>query len=273
MKKFLAIILALITCLSFTACGEKNKYDYTGEWEVLAYRDDKSNTSIAKREDSQLGELVVIESGNIAYEFDNQTISKDQTFTAEDKQGVYEGQVYDTTYKVYSNSLLPFGESLMVWKGPKHNSNKVDSVLLRRNTYKESFEPISSIVTGEGQDIVINLDALVGEYSSRLVEHNVGYNNCYAFSSKENKNDLSVTKDGDKIKFAEDGKTWEVADTELNVYLKGVGLKLVSGEEVMYITIMEVSETAICYVLNSNGAPDLKYDSGSVYNYGVLVKK
>ncbi|MBQ3047026.1 MAG: hypothetical protein IJD54_03150 [Clostridia bacterium] len=40
-----------------------------------------------------------------------------------------------------------------------------------------------------------------------------------------------------------------------------------------YITVLEVSETAICYALNSNGAADLKHSPSSVYNYGVLVKK
>ena len=271
MKKFLAIILTVITCLSFVACGGGNKYDYTGDWQVLAYQDTKMAASIGIREDNRFGELVKIQDKNLTYIFDGKTETKECQFIAEEKEAVYEWKVYDTTYKIYDNAFKPFGESLMLWNGP--TSSGVSNVLLRRNAYYEKFDPISSIISGEGDNIEISLTSIVGDYSSCLVALNSGMNNCLAFSVKENENALSVNNDGGVINFKEQGKTWTVEDATLNPYLMGVMLELKSGEEKMYITILEVSETAICYALNSNGETDLKYDSGRVYNYGVLVKK
>ena len=271
MKKILAIILAIVTCFSFAACGGGDKYELTGDWQVIAYQDTKRAASIGDRDDNRFGELVKIEDNNLSYTFDGKLESKETYFTAEDKQAVYEWKVYDTTYKVYNNSFKPFGESVMLWNGP--TSSGVSNVLLRRNVYKEKFDPISSIISGEGDNIEISLESLVGDYSSCLVALNSGMNNCLAFSVKENENALTVNNDGGTINFKEQSKTWTVEDASLNPYLMGVMLKLKSGEEEMYITVLEVSETAICYALNSNGEADLKHSPSSVYNYGVLVKK
>ncbi len=271
MKKLLAMLLLIATCLSLAACGGADKYAYTGEWQVIAYRDLRSNSSLGVRDDSALGDLVVIDERNMSYEFDGGRRSDETYFTEEDKIEVIEWKAYDTTYKKYG-PLSPFGESLMIWTGP-HGSS-VNTVLLRRNEYKESFAPVASLVTGEGQDIVISLDALVGNYSSCLSAVNSGASYYIAFSTKSGANDLTVTKEGDSLKFTEGTKTWTAVDTELNTYLMGVGIKLVSGDEVMYITVLEVSDKGICYALNSiYSGTELMYGPGTVYNYGVLVKK
>ncbi len=271
MKKLLAFILTMVTCFTVVACGGSSKYDFVGEWEAIAYKDNYLNMSIAARPESVLGDLVTIEKEKITYVLDNATTINETQFIAEAKDEVYELQVYDTRYKTYG-ALAPFGESLMLWNGPSGSS--ISTILLRRNIYKENLDPISSLITGEGQDMVISIDALVGEYSSRLVKLNAGYNNCVAFSTKENENNVVISKDGDTIKFTEDKKTWTVKGVGLNVYLRGVEILLESGQDKMLITVMEVSEKAICYTLNSTvSGNEFLSNNARIYNYGVLVKQ
>lgn len=273
MKKIIALILVLATCFSLVSClgGGNGGYDYVGEWQVLAYMDSRTNRSIAIREESVLGPTVTIEKERLTYQLNGATVSKETYFSVDERSAVNEFKSYDNRYKKYG-SLLPFGESLMLWQGTTDITASV--VLLRKGVYEEKFDPISSILVTTDNSLEVKLDALVGEYFSTLAALNMGYNNCHAFSVKANDNSLSVTKDGDTLKFTDKDKTWTVAATAINPYFMGVELKLVSGDQVQYITIMEVSDTAVCYALNSTySGTELKYDQGSVYNYGVLVKK
>lgn len=271
MKKIFALILALATCFSIVSCFGGKDYDYVGEWQVIAYKDLRTNRSLAVREESVLGDTVTIEKDRFTYQLNGGTVSKETYYSVDKRDRVVEFKSYYTKYKKYG-PLLPFGESLMLWQGTTDATANV--VLLRRSEYIEKFDPISTLLVIDDDSMEVNLDVLVGEYSSTLAALNMGYNDCYAFSVKANDNDLSVTKDGDTIKFTDKDKTWTVVGTSLNPYFMGVELKLACDGQLLYITIMEINDGAVCYALNSYySGNELKYHSGNVYNYGVLVEK
>ena len=274
MKKLLALLLLVATCFSLASCFGGGDYNYVGEWQVIAYRDQYTNRSIAIREESALNPTMTIEKDRITYVLNGNTVSRETYFSIDKREAVVEFNTYYTAYKKYG-PLLPFGESLMLWQGTTDIT--ATAVLLRRMDYYENFDPISKIFildNGAGE-MQTKLGELIGEYSSTLAALNMGYNNTYAFSVKQNQNDLSVTKEGNTIKFTDANNTWTVVDTALNPYFMGVELKMVDEDgKYMYITIMEVGNNTVCYVLNSTySGNEFKYSQGSAYTYGVLVKK
>jgi hypothetical protein len=277
MKKILALILLVTTCFSLSSCFlldlfGGNDFEYKGEWEVIAYdsaRDTLQNQAASVRpDDDVLGDLVTIDATSISYSIQTGARRKETEFINDEITAVYEGQVYDNRRTMFG-PLTAFGETMMLWNGP--DTGEARNVLLRRNEYAENYDPVNSLISYNNYEMSFSLDALIGEYDSKLVKLNAGYTNAKAFSTREGHNAISVVKEDGAVKFVEEDKTWTVTNVTMNAFLRGVQIEMTSGSENMIITVLEVGENAVCYALNRTDKGEL--GGQYVTNYGILIKK
>ena len=277
MKKFLALILLVTTCFSLSSCflldliGGGNDFDYKGDWDVIAYdsaRDTLQNQAASVRpDDDVLGDLVTIDASSISYTISTGARTKDMQFIEDEITAVYEGQAYDNRRTMFG-PLTAFGETMMLWNGP--DTGEARNVLLRRSDV-ENYDPVSSLISYNNYEMSYSLDALIGDYESKLVKINAGYTNAKAFSTRDGHNGISITKEDDTYKFTEEDKTWTVTNVIANAFLRGVQIEMTSGEDTMMITVLEVGEDAVCYALNRTDKGEL--GGQYVTNYGILIKK
>lgn len=288
MKKILAIILAALMCLSMTACGGGSDFNFVDEWVIV------SNVDVTLHAEDNYSEtktvtydtaMIIDKDYNLNFKVDgvDYAISgKDfrseryEPNTMKLKDG-YEREVYtekfgygEETYKCYmvgeNVMVIIFGANKGTREGYFGNwfASQTEFVVVRKSV-SENYANLSKIYSSDDSGFEVSLDGIVGEYNNTTFGYS-SFGGKALFSTYENKNGLTIAKDGDKYTFTDgEGVKYTVENVGLSTECKGgISIQLSDGSNSHEIIVMETGESTITYC---------KGKSSNFGNFCVLEKK
>lgn len=278
MKKILAIILAVLTCLSMTACGGgSSEFNFADEWVIVSSVDvilrNEGNT---ERTTGTLGTEVIIDKDyNLYYTMDGSSyvVSSDklkfkkyEPNTLHLKEG-YERKVYTenfgyakgnydgrSSYNCYildeNVMYIQFSSDKTTGKGYYGSwyASSTDFTVVRKSAL-ENFDNVSKIFSSDDSGFEVSLDGIVGEYNNTTFGQNSDIQGKSPFSLYENKNSLTIAKEGDNYTFTDGtGVKYTVEKIGLSTSWQGcISIELSNGTNSDEITVIETDENTITY--------------------------
>lgn len=117
-----------------------------------------------------------------------------------------------------------------------------------RKSVSENYANLSKIYTSDDNGFKVSLDGIVGEYNNTTFG-NSSFGGTALFSTYENKNSLTIAKDGDKYTFTDgEGVKYNVEGAVISTKYEGcISIQLSAGINKYEIFVMETGENTITY--------------------------